>query len=163
MEAEERLRSLEEQSREDSPDFLSSKLDKDDIMRRLGETLDEERYLKMFSLMYVVVAKAGEAKAVMFQCKSIESDIVVEYCCAIPAADADDYHLVLKSANLYRGVESMLLEENYRIGLHEYLAAHAVDESLATAVEHLAILLRPMAVEGIAKQLRDFALAGVRS
>ena len=138
-------------------------LDKDDLMRRLSEHIDDERYLKMFSLFYVAISKQGEEKAALFQCKSVESDLIVEYTCVLDAKDVDSRQEVIKTANLYRGVESMMLDDNYRIGLHEYLKVHSVDEDLCTTIEHLAVVLRQKAVDQVYLQLKDFALTAVRA
>lgn len=162
LEMEERVRN-QKGSDQQVPDYLGEFVDKDDLMRRLSEHIDDERYLKMFALFYVVVAKAGEDHAMVFQCKSVEGDLIIEYACKLPAALADRRSEILKAATLYRGVESMMLDDNYRIGLHEYLACHTVDEDLCAAVEHLAIVLRQKSLEQVYSQLRTFALAAVRA
>jgi len=132
-------------------------------MKRLSEHLDDERYLKMFSIFYVVIAKKGEEKAVLFQCKSIESDMIIEYVCTTDSKFADNRSEIVKTANLYRGVESMMLDDNYRIGLHEYLNAHTIDEDVCTTIEHLAVILRRRSVDEIYSQMKDFALKAIRS
>lgn len=159
---EEKVRN-QENSEEQVPDFLASFVDKDDLMKRLSEHLDDERYLKMFSLFYVVITKEGEENAVLFQCKTVESDLIVEYVCKTPAANADNRQEIIKTANLYRGVESMMLDDNYRIGLHEYLECHTINEDLCSAVEHLAVVLRQKSIEKTYHQMKEFALSSVRS
>ena len=74
-----------------------------------------------------------------------------------------DREEVIKTANLYRGVESMLLDDNYRIGLNEYLKAHTVDENVCTTIEHLAVVLRKRSVDEIHSQIKEFALKAIRS
>lgn len=162
LETEERVRKQQNENQQ-APDFLGDMVDKDDLMRRLSEQLDDERYLKMFALFYVTITKEGEEKGVVFQCKSLESDLIIEYVCTIPAKDVDKREEVLKTANLYRGVESMMLDDNYRIGLNEYLKAHTVDEDLCSAIEHLAVVLRKQAIDQVYIQMKEFALASLRS
>ena len=164
LEVEERVRNRQANSQEDpNAGFLSDHVDKDDIMRRLSENINDEKYLKMFSMFYVAISKTKEETAVLFQCKSMESDIIIDYVCTIPAADIDDYRKVVKTANLYRGVESMMLDENFRIGLHEYLKVHGVDEDLCTVLEHLAVVLRKKAVEQTITRIKEFALEVISS
>lgn len=162
LEVEERVRNAQNDGQE-VPEFLGETIDKDDLMRRLAENIDDERYLKMLSIFYVGIAKEGEDKAVLFQCKTVESDLIVEYVCTINSKDIGNRSLVVKSANLYRGVESMMLDDNYRIGLHEYLHLHSVDEDFCSAVEHLAIILRTKAKDQIYTKLKDFALLSIRA
>lgn len=161
LEVEERIRNQSGEQQQ-APDFLGDLVDKDDLMRRLSEHIDDERYLKMFSLFYVTIAKEGEQQAVLFQCKSVESDLIVEYVCKLAAINVDDRQEVIKTANLYRGVESMMLDDNYRVGLHEYLTVHTIDEDLCSAIEHLAVVLRQKAVEQVYIQMKEFALASIK-
>lgn len=162
LEVEDRVRAQKAKEGENEEQALRGMLDKDDIMKRLAEHLDEERFMKMFSLFYAVISKESEDKSVVFQCKSVESDIIIEYAFTMPTSDIEDFIAVAKTANAYRGVESMMLDENYRTGLYEYLVAHTVDEDFVTLVEHLSVVLHSMSIEETNKRLKDFAFEGLK-
>lgn len=147
----------------DELSFLGKHVDKDDIMKRLADNLDQEHFLKMFSIFTVCISKKGEDQAVGFECKSLESDIIIEYAYTLPAAQIDDYKEVLRTSAQYRGVETMMLDENYRIGLHEYLKAHTISENVATLMEHMSVILRQKCVEQIYVKVKEFSLGALKN
>jgi hypothetical protein len=153
-----RLRNLREEEKAEEMQQEDEKdgVDKDDIMTRLAEHLDEEKYIKMLSSMLVTIHKQGQPEAVAFECKSLEKDILIDYVTPIPGEDASDAMKVGRSCLVYRGSEAFILDDNYRIALHEYLAMHGVDTNLAAAVEQLVIGLHPKSREALVQRLAEF-------
>lgn len=143
LQMEQRLEmALDQYEDEQEPELLSDKIDKDDILRRITDNIDDERYLTMISLFNVIINKKGEDQAVVFCCKSVEADCFVDFVCSIPSDIVGDFEKVSKEINKYRGTESFILDDNYRIALHEYLKAYSLDENLYTCIEHLALGLQ---------------------
>lgn len=153
LEAEDRLKN--QASVEDEP-FLADRLDKDDIMKRLGQHLDEESYIKMLSTFIVVILKNGQKEGVAFECKSLEKDLFIDYAAPINAEDTTSLGGVVRHCLKYRGPEAFMLDDNYRIGLHEYLTLYGVDNGLCAVLEQLVIVMNSKARDMFLKRLAEF-------
>ena len=143
LQMEQRMETAMDQNEDETePDLLMDQVDKDDILRRITDNIDDEKYLTMISLFNVIVNKKGEEKAVVLCCKSVEADCFVDFVCTIPSDIVDDFDKVSREINKYRGPESFILDDNYRIALHEYLKAYSLDQNLFTCIEHLSLGLQ---------------------
>jgi hypothetical protein len=82
----------------------------------------------------------------------------VEYVCTVPHDIVDDFDQLSRQINKYRGPESFILDDNYRIGLHEYLKAYSLDENLFTCIEHLSLGLQERAKYNLMSKLAKLSL-----
>ncbi len=154
LQMEQRLEmGLDQFEDEEEPEMLSDRVDKDDILRRVTENIDDESYITMISLFSVVINKKGEDQAVVFCCKSVEADCFVEFVCTVPSSIVEDFEALNRELNKYRGPESFILDDNYRIGLHEYLKAYSLDDNFFACIEHLALGLQERSRLNLAAKL----------
>ena len=125
-------------------------------MKRISENIDDEKFMKMFSSFTVCINKQGEDEAVVFHCRSVETDIFIEYLLPLKADIIEDPFKVRIQSRAYRGPEAHMLEDTYRLGLYEYLNAYTVDEQLCAALEQLCIILDSKTRQQTSKMFVDF-------
>jgi Mitochondrial glycoprotein len=131
-----------EDAQNQGDDIMGELVDKDDIMRRIGEHVQQDSFVDMFSMFYLTITKDGENQAVLFQCKTVEGDLFIDFARGIQANDTKSYDAISEYAGLYQGPESFMLEDNYRTGLHEFAESYGLDLKFCMAVEYLSIVLQ---------------------
>lgn len=141
---------------QDTPDFMSDKLDNDDIMKRIGQNLDDEKFLKMTCGFSACINKQGQAEAVVIHCTSVEADIFIDYLQPIEATKIEDPIAVMEAGKRYKGPEAFLLEDTYRLGLNEYLRVYGINEELSVALEHLSIVLDSQAKRDVSRMILEY-------
>lgn len=147
---EERMAKMGEETDEQNAlnnEMPSDYIENDDIMRRISENMEEDKWLRMFSMFYVVIHKAGQPKASIFECKSVEADMFIDHILSADVIETRDYTSTINALHQYKGPESQLLDENYRIALHEYLNTFQVNEELCLVLEQVAVGLKHYSVE----------------
>lgn len=155
-EIEDRINNNLNSVQQEEPEFLSDKVDQDDIMKRISQDLDEDKFMKMFSTFTVCINKGDQSEAVAFHCRSVESDLFIEYLQPVEGSIIDDPFKVFEAGRKYHGPEAFMMEDTYRLGLNEYLRTYTIDEQVCVAIEHLSIVLDSEARKATAKMLADF-------
>ena len=156
IEFEDRMNANLEKSQATTPEFLSDRVDADDIMKRISENIDDQKFMRMFASFTVCINKDGEDEAVVFHCRSLETDLFVEYLLPMSADVIEDPFMVRVKSRAYRGPEAHMLEDTYRLGLYEYLNAYTIDEQLCAVLEQLCIILDSKARQQASKMFLDF-------
>ena len=146
-----------EQERTQNDGMLGDLVDKDDIIRRISEHTQQDSFVDMFSMFYCAITKQNEDTGVLFQCKTVEGDLFVDFVRAIPAKDATSYDAVNQYAELYQGPESFMLEDNYRTGLHEFVEAYGIDLKFCMAVEYLSVGFQAKQERKVVQSISEFS------